>query len=93
VNIVINPLPSGLYRVRIINKHGKVRDVGPLVDEMIVSKHILSFLVRLVLSSSTRPTHNTRVCTHTHTHTLARTRAHTHTTHTHTPHVHFQRWS
>lgn len=54
VNIVINPLPSGLYRVRIINKHGKVRDVGPLMDEMIVSKHILSFLVRLTSINASR---------------------------------------
>jgi hypothetical protein len=60
VNIVINPLPSGLYRVRIINKHSKVRDVGPLMDEMIVSKHILSYLVRLVRSASMRA----RACLH-----------------------------
>jgi hypothetical protein len=54
VNIVISPLPSGLYRVRIINKHHKVRDVGPLLDEMIVSKHILSFLVRLTSINASR---------------------------------------
>jgi len=53
VNIVINPLPSGMFRVRSITKPPKV-PVGPLVDEVIVSKHILPSLVRLSAINTSR---------------------------------------
>jgi len=45
VHIVINPLPSGLYRIKIYKKSNNY-SFGPLTDNSIVSKAILGPLVR-----------------------------------------------
>ena len=57
-NIVVTPIKSGLYRIRIVRNKNLVKNggekvvinkgagVGPLQDEMCVSKHILAQTVR-----------------------------------------------
>eukprot|EP01091_Cochliopodium_minus_P015427 TRINITY_DN5489_c0_g1_i1.p1 TRINITY_DN5489_c0_g1~~TRINITY_DN5489_c0_g1_i1.p1 ORF type:complete len:1118 (+),score=337.64 TRINITY_DN5489_c0_g1_i1:43-3396(+) len=52
-NIVIHPLINGLFLIRIFKK--QINQLfGPLLDEMIVSKHILGAAVRQTALSATR---------------------------------------
>mmetsp|Transcript_20722 Transcript_20722/g.30812 ORF Transcript_20722/g.30812 Transcript_20722/m.30812 type:complete len:1224 (+) Transcript_20722:40-3711(+) len=46
VNIVVQPLQSKLYRIRIFRSTGLQNICGPLLDDMVVSKHILGLVVR-----------------------------------------------
>lgn len=47
VNIVVLPLPSGLYHIRVYRKDSQVRTFGPLVDDVsVVSRDVLPVLVR-----------------------------------------------
>lgn len=46
VQIIIQPISSILYRIRIY-KHSSVPNFGPIEDDIIVSKYVLSFIVRL----------------------------------------------
>ena len=54
-NLVVQPFPNGLYLIRIFKKEG-VGLFGPLLDEMIVSKHILGAALRQTAL------HASRVC-------------------------------
>jgi len=46
VNIMIQPLPSGLYRIKIVRRNDLIPSFGPLLDEMVVSKDILAITTR-----------------------------------------------
>eukprot|EP01119_Soliformovum_irregulare_P007802 TRINITY_DN2029_c0_g1_i3.p1 TRINITY_DN2029_c0_g1~~TRINITY_DN2029_c0_g1_i3.p1 ORF type:complete len:422 (-),score=153.66 TRINITY_DN2029_c0_g1_i3:10-1275(-) len=46
INIVINPLKSGLFRIRIFRFKSWIPVFGPLLDEMVVNKNSLAALTR-----------------------------------------------
>jgi len=46
MNIVISPMSSGLFRIKIYKAKNLVQIIGPLLDEMVVSKNILATMVR-----------------------------------------------
>eukprot|EP00762_Andalucia_godoyi_P004164 ANDGO_06351.mRNA.1 putative Rho GTPase-activating protein CG5521 len=55
VHIVVYPLPSGLYRIRVYTKEGiGLQHIGPLLNNMVCSKAVLGELVRQTAVHATR---------------------------------------
>jgi hypothetical protein len=55
VHIVAYPLPTGLFRIRIHTKEGSnIPPFGPLLNNMVVSAHVLGDLVRQTAVQATR---------------------------------------
>ena len=53
--IVVSPLPNGLFSIR-VNRDPKVRFFGPLLDGMVVSRAVLGPLVRVTAMHAYRAT-------------------------------------
>lgn len=54
LHIVIHPLQSGLYRVRLVTRENRALTVGPLSDNMKLSKRVLGPMVRMTAIAATR---------------------------------------
>lgn len=54
LHIVIQPMKSGLYRVRLVTRENRPSPAGPLVDNMKLSKRVLGPMVRATAIACTR---------------------------------------
>jgi hypothetical protein len=54
LHIVIHPLPSGLYRIRLVTRENRIPTFGPLADNMKLSKRVLGPMVRMTAIAATR---------------------------------------
>lgn len=54
LHIVIHPLQSGLYRIRLVTRENRPLLAGPLTDNMKLSRRVLGPMVRMTAISATR---------------------------------------
>lgn len=54
LHIVIQPLKSGLYRIRLVTKENRPLLAGPLTDNMKLSRRVLGPMVRMTAMTATR---------------------------------------